>query len=68
MSLFRKSLKIGRRVATITYNSKTRRDEFMFGKIVAIRRHDEVVYAVRFDNGEIGLFDSRHLYTEWGEE
>lgn len=67
MSIFGKRLKIGCRVATITYNSKEGRDEFMIGKIVAIRKHDEVVYAVRFDDGEIGIFDSRQLYTKWGE-
>lgn len=68
MSLFKKKLKIGRRVATINHNFKEGRDEFMIGKIVAIRKHDEVVYAVRFDNGQIDIFDSRQLYTEWGEE
>ena len=70
MSLFKKSLKIGRRVAVITFNSKKGRDEFMIGKIVAIRDHEhgDVVYAVRFDDGEIGLFDGLHLYTKWGEE
>ena len=64
MSLFSR-LKIGRKVATITYNSKTCRDEFMVGTIVAIREHDEIVYAVRFDDGEIGLFGSRQLFTKW---
>lgn len=68
MGLFKKSLKIGRRVATINYNFKGGRDEFMIGKIVAIRKHDEIVYAVRFDNGKIDLFSSRQLFTEWGEE
>ena len=57
-------LKIGRKVATITFNSKTRRDEFMVGTIVAIRETD-ATYAVRFDNGEIGLFDERQLFTKW---
>lgn len=68
MSLFKKSLKIGRRVAVIAYSSGTRRDEFRIGKIVAIREHDEVTYAVRFDDGKIDLFGSRQLFTEWGEE
>ena len=57
-------LKIGRRVATITFNSKTRRDEFMVGTIVATREID-ATYVVRFDNGEIGLFGERQLFTEW---
>lgn len=70
MSIFKKKLKIGRRVATIAHNSKTRRDEFMIGKIVAIRdhQHGDIVYAVKFDDGEIGLFSGLFLYTEWGEE
>lgn len=36
MSLFKKSLKIGRRVDTITYGLSERNCEFKTGKIVAI--------------------------------
>lgn len=70
MSLFGKRLKIGRRVATITYNSGTARDEFRIGKIVAIRDHEygDVVYAVRFDDGKIDLCSAWGLFTKWGEE
>lgn len=68
MSLFKKKLKIGRRVAVIAYNLGAGRDEFRIGKIVAIREHDEKTYAVRFDDGKIDLFYSRQLFTEWGEE
>lgn len=74
MSIFKKSLKIGRRVATIAFNGKERHDEFMIGKIVAIREKeggdafDHRTYAVRFDDGQIGLFNARQLFTEWGEE
>lgn len=70
MCLFGKRLKLGRRVATITYSFGTARDEFRIGKIVAIRDHEhgDVVYAVRFDDGKIDLCDGRELYTKWGEE
>ena len=68
MSLFKKRLKIGIRVAVIAYNRGSGRDEFRIGKIVAIREHDEPTYAVRFDDGTIDLFCSRLLFTKWGEE
>lgn len=74
MSLFRKSLKIGRRVAVIVRSIETNRDEFKVGKIVAMREKeidsffDYRTYAVRFEDGEIGLFKAQKLYTEWGEE
>lgn len=74
MSLFKKKLKIGRRVAVIVRNININRDEFKIGKIVAIREKesdntfDYRTYAVRFDDGEIGLFKAQKLYTEWGEE
>ena len=73
MSLFKKSLKIGRRVAVIAYNRNSRHDEFRIGKIVAIRPREEYNsleynYAVRFDDGQIELFSATQLFTEWGEE
>ena len=74
MSLFRKKLKIGRRVATITYDLSERNCEFKTGKIVAIREpeddnpYDCRTYAVRFDDGKIDLFNARQLFTEWGDE
>lgn len=74
MSLFKKSLKVGRRVAAITYGLKWRNCEFKIGKIVAIREpesdnaYDFRTYAVRFDDGKIDLFSARQLFTEWGEE
>ena len=74
MSLFKKKLKIGRRVATITYGLSERNCEFKIGKIVAIREpeddnaYDCKTYAVRFDDGKIDLFNARQLFTEWGEE
>lgn len=74
MSLFKKSLKIGRRVAVIEYDRACRHSEFKTGKIVAIREKeandtfDYKTYAVRLDDGKIGLFSARQLYTEWGEE
>lgn len=74
MSIFKKRLKIGRRVAVIARNIKTNRDEFKVGKIVAMREKDPdsafdyTTYAVRFVDGEIGLFKAKKLYTEWGEE
>lgn len=69
MSLFKKSLKIGRRVAVIAYAFGSRSDEFRIGKIVAKRKDKDVtIYAVRFDDGKIDLFNARQLFTEWGEE
>ena len=74
MSLFKKKLKIGRRVATITYSLSSQNSEFKIGKIVAIREpeygnaFDCKTYAVRFDDGKIDLFNARQLFTEWGEE
>lgn len=74
MSLFKKSLKIGRRVAVITFSSKERRDEFKIGKIVAMREKeandtfDYRTYAVRLDDGKIELFSAQQLFTEYGEE
>lgn len=74
MSLFKKSLKIGRRVAVIAFGSKERRDEIKTGKIVAIREkesdntYDFRTYAVRLDDGKIDLFSAKQLFTEWGEE
>ena len=74
MSLFKKSLKIGRRVATIAYDLRERNYEFKTGKIVAIREpeddsaYDCRTYAVRLDDGKIELFNARQLFTELGEE
>ena len=74
MSLFKKKLKIGRRVAVIAYGLGERNYEFKTGKIVAIREpeddnaYDCRTYAVRFDDGKIDLFNARQLFTEWGEE
>lgn len=74
MSLFKKKLKIGRRVAAITYGIIERNCEFKTGKIVAIREpesdnpYDCRTYAVRFDDGKIDLFNARQLFAEWGEE
>lgn len=74
MSLFKKRLKIGQRVAVIVRNIQSNRDEFKVGKIVAMREKesdndfDYRTYAVRFDDGEIGLFKAQKLFTEWGEE
>lgn len=74
MSLLKKRLKIGRRVAAITYNLASSSSEFRIGKIVAIREpekdndFDSRTYAVRFDDGKIDLFNARQLFTEWGEE
>ena len=67
MSLFKKSLKIGRRVAVISYNLRAGCDEFRVGKIVA-KRDEDLTYAVRFDDGKIDLFGPRQIFTEWGEE
>ena len=73
MSLFKKSLKIGRRVAVMRYNLDKNCDEFKTGKIVATRPREEgayweLLYAVRFDDGKIRLFRKDEIYTEWGEE
>lgn len=74
MSLFKKSLKVGQRVAVIAFSFDKNRDEFKTGKIVAIREpesdnaHDFRTYAVRFDDEKIDLFKARQLFTEWGEE
>ena len=74
MSIFKKKLKIGRRVAVIAFSFDKNRDEFKVGKIVAMREkesdnaYDYRTYAVRFDDGEIGLFKAQKLFTEWGEE
>ena len=74
MNLFKKKLKIGRRVAVIAYSRGSGRDEFKIGKIVAIREpeddnaYDCRTYAVRFDDGKIELFNARQLFAEWGEE
>jgi len=73
MSIFKKKLKIGRRVAAITYSLSSQNCEFKTGKIVAIREkesdnaYDCRTYAVRFDDGKIDLFSARQLFTEWGE-
>lgn len=73
MSLFKKRLKIGRRVAVIAFNFDKNRDEFRTGKIVAIKAYTPELangnpYAVRFDDGEIQLFRENELFTEWGEK
>lgn len=73
MSLFKKKLKIGRRVAVIAFNFNKNRDEIKIGKIVAIRTQmlgSELArpYAVRFDDGKIDLFKAEEICTEWGEE
>lgn len=73
MSLFKKSLKIGRRVAVIAFNINKCRDEIKTGKIVAIKSQMIGVerarpYAVRFDDGKIDLFKAEEICTKWGEE
>lgn len=73
MSLFKKNLKIGRRVAVIAFNVNKNRDEIKIGKIVAIKTQMldiEIArpYAVRFDDGKIDLFKAEEICTEWGEE
>lgn len=69
MSLFKKKLMVGRRIAVIAYGLGSRCAEFRIGKIVAKREDKEdVIYAVRFDDGKIDLFNARQLFTEWGEE
>lgn len=73
MILFKKKLKIGRRVATITYGLSECNYEVKTGKIIAIREpeddnaYDCRTYAVRFDDGKIDLFNARQLFTEWDE-
>lgn len=73
MNLFKKKLKIGRRVATIVFVPSSSGCEFKTGKIVAIRDaesdnpYDCRTYAVRFDDGKIDLFNARQLFTEWDE-
>lgn len=73
MSIFKKKLKIGQRVAVIAFSFDKNRDEFKTGKIVGIKAQMIGVelaspYAVRFDDGKIDLFSARQLFTEWGEE
>lgn len=73
MSIFKKSLKIGRRVAVKRFNLDKNRTEFESGKIVATRprvegAYWELLYAVRFDDGELKEFREDELFTEWEEE
>lgn len=73
MNLFKKKLKIGRRVAVIAFNFNKNRDEFKTGKIVGIKAQMIGVelarpYAIRFDDGKIDLFSAEDILTEWGEE
>lgn len=73
MSLFKKKLKIGRRVAVIAFSINKNRDEIKIGKIVAIKTQMldiEIArpYAVRFDDGRIDLFRAEEIFTKWGEE
>jgi hypothetical protein len=73
MSLFKKKLKIGQRVAVIAFMFDKNRDEFKTGKIVGIKAQMIGVerarpYAVRFDDGKIDLFSAEDILTEWGEE
>ena len=73
MSIFKKKLKIGQRVAVIAFSFDKNRDEFKTGKIVGIKAQMIGVerarpYAVRFDDGEIDLFSAEDILTEWGEE
>lgn len=72
MSLFKKGLKIGRRVAVMRFNFGKNCDELKTGKIVATRPRTEgayweLLYAVRFDDGKIRLFRKDEIYTEWEE-
>lgn len=72
MSLFKKKLKIGQRVAVICFSLNNNRDEFNTGKVVAMRPQEDGKpwdrnYAVRFDNEKIEVFRAQELYTEWGE-
>lgn len=72
MSIFKKKLKIGQRVTVIAFSFNMNRDELKTGKIIATKRPlgipDEKPYAVRFDDGKIGLFRAEDLFTEWEEE
>lgn len=73
MSLFKKKLKIGRRVAVIAFSINKNRDVIKIGKIVAIKTQMldiEIArpYAVRFDDGRIDLFRAEEIFTKWGEE
>ena len=73
MNLFKKKLKIGRKVAVIAFNYNKNRDDIKKGKIVAIKTQMIGVklarpYAVRFDDGKIDLFRAEDIITEWGEE
>lgn len=73
MSLFKKRLKIGRRVAVMGFNIDKNCDEFKTGKIVATRpraagAYWELLYAVRFDDGKIRLFREDEIYTKWEDE
>lgn len=73
MSIFKKKLKIGRRVAVIAFSINKSRDEIKIGKIVAIKTQMldiEIArpYAVRFDDGRIDLFRAEEIFTKWGEE
>lgn len=73
MSLFRKKLKIGRRVAVMRFNLDKNCDELKVGRIVATRprvegAYWELLYAVRFDDEKIKLFREDQLFTEWEEE
>lgn len=69
----RRKLKIGQRVAVRFFSLDNNREEFKAGKIVATRprvegAYWELLYAVRLDDGKIGLFSARQLFTEWGED
>lgn len=73
MSIFKKKLKIGQKVAVIAYSRNNNRDEFRTGKVVAMRPQEDGNpwdrnYAVRFDDEKIEVFRAQELYTKWGEE
>lgn len=73
MSLFKKNLKIGRRVAVMRFNFEENCDELKTGKIIATRprvegAYWELLYAIRFDDGKIGLFREAEIFTEWEDE
>lgn len=73
MSLFKKKLKIGRRVAVMRFNVSKNCDELKTGKIVATRprvggAYWELLYAIRFDDEKIRLFREDEIYTKWEEE
>lgn len=73
MSLFKKKLKIGRKVAVIRFNVSKNCDELKTGKIVSTRprvegAYWELLYAIRFDDGTIRLFRENEIFTEWGED